>query len=181
MALEQERFYTEEEYEALENEGLIEYDNGHIIYMTPPSRVHSDISLDIASTIRTYLNGKPCKVYHAPFNVRLKLSSGIKRVEPDISIICDKSKLTSKGCEGAPDFIIEIVSPSNKMHDYATKFNWYREAGVKEYWIINPDNKTILVYIFSKDDVANYTFNDNVPISIFDNDLVIDFRNIDMT
>lgn len=181
MALEQEKFYTEEEYEALESEGLIEYDSGRIIYMTPPSRVHSDISLDIASTIRTYLNGKSCKVYHAPFDVRLKLSNGIKRAEPDIAVICDRNKLTPKGCEGAPDFVIEITSPSNKMHDYATKLSWYKEAGVKEYWIVDPGKQTILVYIFTKDDITSYTFNDNVPVSVFDNDLVIDFKKIDLT
>lgn len=181
MGLKLEKLYTEEEYELLDHEGLIEYDNGKIIYMTPPLRIHQKISGQIFRKIGNYLDGKTCEVYAAPFNVRFKISSGIKRTEPDISVICDKSKLTLKGCDGAPDLIIEVVSPSNKMHDYKTKLSWYSEAGVKEYWIVDSDKQKILVYIFGQDEIYYYTFNDNVPLGIFNNDVSIDFNLIDLT
>ena len=116
----------------------------------------------------------------APFNVRLRLNDGIKRVEPDISIICDKSKLTEKGCEGAPDLIVEVVSPSNRMHDYLTKVNWYKQSGVKEYWIVDHIRKQILVYDFMKDDVIQHTFNDSIIVGIWDEGFEIDFKSIEI-
>ena len=179
MALKKEKFYTEEEYELFENDGLTEYINGSIIAMAPPSRIHQHLLMEISFRIRGYLTGKSCSIYPAPFDVRLELESGVKRLEPDISVICDKSKLTPKGCTGAPDFIIEIASPSYILHDYISKANWYREAGVKEYWIVNPMLQKITVYIFDKDMVGEYSFTDSVPVSLF-GDFSIDFSQIDL-
>jgi len=101
--------------------------------------------------------------------------------EPDISVICDRNKLTDKGCSGAPDWIIEITSPSNSSHDYITKLYKYKAAGVREYWIVNPERQMITVYLFKETDTfpQNYGFTDKIKVSIYDN-LVIDFSELNI-
>jgi len=101
--------------------------------------------------------------------------------EPDISVICDPSKLDSKGCDGAPDWIVEIVSPSTSSHDYITKLSKYKKAGVREYWIVNPLRQIITVYLFNETDIfqQTYDFKDKIRVSIL-NDLVIDFCELDI-
>ena len=99
-------------------------------------------------------------------------------MEPDVSIICDPNKLNDKGCLGAPDFIAEVVSPASKRMDYLIKLFKYRSAGVREYWIINPENRTIQTYYFDEnDDFEAYTFEDSVPVRIYE-DLKICLANI---
>ncbi len=100
-------------------------------------------------------------------------------VEPDISVICDPDKLTDQGCAGAPDWIVEIVSPSNSSHDYIRKLNLYADAGVREYWIVNPIKETIFVYHLeeTKFEAAAYTFQDKIKVNIYD-DLWIDFTEL---
>ena len=98
-------------------------------------------------------------------------------VEPDISVICDKSKLTEQGCVGAPDWIIEIVSPSSKQMDYLTKLLKYRSSGVREYWIVDPLKNHIIVHNFEADTMEDYTFSDSVKTSIYE-DLAINFAEI---
>lgn len=117
------------------------------------------------------------QLYHSPFAVQLENEKDTV-VEPDISVICDMDKLTDKGCKGAPDWIIEIVSPSNFKYDYIIKLALYAEAGVREYWIVDLEQKRILVYRLELDAVVNmYTFNDSIPVGIFEN-LSIDFEGI---
>ena len=89
-------------------------------------------------------------------------------VEPDISVVCDPSKLDDKGCHGAPDWIIEVVSPSSKRMDYFIKLFKYRTAGVREYWIVDPDKHMTMVYEFEKDKAEPYNFDENVPVGIFE-------------
>ena len=89
-------------------------------------------------------------------------------MEPDISVICDLSKLDDKGCHGAPDWVIEIVSPSSKPRDYMTKLFKYRTAGVREYWIVDPDKQMVMVYGFEKDMVEQYDFGEDVPVGIYE-------------
>ena len=111
-------------------------------------------------------NGK-CEVYPAPFAVFLN-KDDLTYVEPDVSVICDPSKLNDKGCNGAPDWIIEIVSPSSKRMDYLTKLLKYRTAGVREYWIVNPMQKQISTYFFGEQENADqYSFDDDVPVGIY--------------
>ena len=94
-------------------------------------------------------------------------------VQPDISVICDKSKITERGCDGAPDLVIEIVS-NNAAHDYIRKLNIYHEYGVREYWIVDPKRETVSVYIFDEDfAVMQYRFSDSVPVGIYDGELTI--------
>lgn len=180
MAIQKEKFYTETEYENFENDGICEYSNGFIIAMAPPTRIHQKVSGEISRIIGNYLSGKPCEIYQAPFEVRLELHDGIKRLQPDISVICDKSKLTPKGCTGAPDLIIEIASPSYILYDYVTKASWYRDAGVREYWIVNPMTSKITVFNYELETMEEFSFVDILRVGIF-KDLEIDFGKIDLS
>lgn len=180
MPLPKKKYYTEEEYEAYENDGLTEYNSGEIIAMAPPSRIHQQISFEVSRIIGNFLQGKPCRVYTAPFEIRLELQDGVKRLQPDISVVCDKSKLTEKGCTGAPDFIIEIVSPGNVIYDYTAKAAWYRQAGVKEYWIVNPMTRKITVIKYEFDSLQEYTFENTIPAYALSG-FSIDFSRIDLS
>lgn len=150
-----------------------------------PSRVHQEILVEILNQIANYLNGKPCKVYPAPFCVRLdneKNDYDIKNVvEPDITIVCDRSKLDEKGCKGSPDMIVEILSPSTGKNDRFFKFNKYEKAGVKEYWVVEPDQKLISVFLLQSSGRYGrpemYTEQDRIRVSIFP-DLEIDLKSV---
>ena len=126
-----------------ENE-RIEIINGEAVMMAPPSRTHQKISGELFRQIANFLEGKKCEVYAAPFAVRLFEKDGDTPedvdtiVEPDISVVCDHNKLDKHGCKGAPDLVMEILSPSTMRHDRFTKFNLYQRAGVREYWIVDP-------------------------------------------
>lgn len=174
------RIYTEEDYYSLPENIRAELIDGQIYYQAAPSREHQKILMHVAKTIANYIDtkGGSCEVYPAPFAVKLQADKNTI-VEPDISVICDCNKLTDKGCTGAPDWIIEIVSPGNSSHDYITKLNLYADAGVREYWIINPTKKSIYVYDLeeTKFETAAYTFQDKIKVNIY-HDLWIDFREI---
>jgi len=175
--------YTCNDYYNLSDDKRAELFEGILVYnMSPPNRKHQEISGEIYNEIKNYIKGKKgnCKIYTAPFSVRLSEENNTI-VEPDISVICDTSKLDDIGCNGAPDFIAEIVSPSNISHDYITKLMLYEKYGVREYWIINPIKETILVYHFENDiSPESYTFDDTINIGIF-KDLSIDFSEIKKT
>ncbi|MCL1823052.1 MAG: Uma2 family endonuclease [Oscillospiraceae bacterium] len=107
--------------------------------ISAPSPVHQGISGELHRQFANFLHGKPCKVFHAPFDVRLN-AKGDKDdnvVQPDLLVICDKTKIDDKGCNGAPDLVVEIVSPSSSKHDRFIKFQKYQNAGVREYWIVD--------------------------------------------
>lgn len=144
--------------------------DGTIYNMAPHNRIHQDILLELCAEIRNYIKGKngDCKVYPAPFAVFLN-NDNKTYVEPDISVICDKNKLDDKGCNGAPDWIIEIISPSTKRMDYGIKLFKYRTAGVREYWIVNPSTKTVNVYDLEYDKLTDlYDFDTDIPVCIYD-------------
>lgn len=178
MAFVQERTYTINDIYALPDGKRAELIDGNIYYMAPPKRSHQKIVMELSYLIRNYIgkNNGDCEVYPSPFAVFLN-DNGKTYVEPDISVICDKNKLTDKGCNGAPDWIIEIVSPSSKRMDYSVKLFKYRSSGVQEYWIVDPEKNRITVYYFSDDDVIEYTFSDKVKVYIY-NDFEIDFSKI---
>ena len=125
--------------------------NGEVVMMAPPSRAHQRISFEISRQIGNYLEGKRCEIYPSPFAVRLFERDGDRpedvdtMVEPDISIICDQSKLDDRGCKGAPDMVLEVLSPSTQRHDQLVKLALYQRAGVREYWIVDPMNETVRV------------------------------------
>ena len=135
-----------------ENE-RIEIINGEALMMAPPSRVHQEISGEIFRQLANYLEGKKCRVYAAPFAVRLferdvEAPEDVDTmVEPDISVVCDKNKLDKNGCKGAPDMVIEILSPSTLRHDRLVKLGLYQRAGVREYWIVDPENRAVQVFL----------------------------------
>ena len=168
-ALRKEEIYTVDDIYALPEGERAELIDGKIYYMAPPSRAHQDIIFSLSRKIADYIDSKNggCKVYLAPFAVFLN-EDDKNYVEPDISIICDSNKLNDKGCVGAPDWIIEIVSPSSKQTDYYKKLFKYRTAGVREYWVADPDRKIVTVYNFEHDTMEEYPFGEEVPAGIYE-------------
>lgn len=168
-ALKREEVYTIENIYALPDGEHAELIDGQIYYMSPPSWSHQRISRKLHQKIANYIdsNNGQCETLAAPFAVFLN-EDDINYVEPDISVICDLSKLDDKGCHGAPDWIIEIVSPSSKSRDYMTKLFKYRTAGVREYWIVDPEKQMVTVYGYEKDTVEQYNFGEDVPVGIYE-------------
>lgn len=127
--------------------------DGRAVMMAPPSRVHQAISGELFRQLANYLEGKKCRVYHAPFAVRLFEQDGDTpedvdtMVEPDISVVCDLDKLDKYGCKGAPSMVAEIISPSTRRHDRLVKLNLYQRAGIREYWIVDPDTRSVQVFL----------------------------------
>ena len=157
-----------------------------IAYMqAAPTPIHQEILVGLIVQFHHYLSGKPCKVYPAPFCVRLikgdeKKNEDIKKVvEPDISIVCDKSIIDEKGCNGDPDMIVEIISPSSIKMDRLIKFNKYEKAGVREYWIVEPEGKLVSVFVLQADQRYGrpeiYTEDDKIKVSILP-DLIVDLK-----
>ena len=180
MPLLKEEAYTIDDIYALPDGERAELIDCRMYMMAPPSRKYQRISTRLVSIIDRYIEehkGK-CEVYAAPFAVYLDERSNTY-VEPDISVICDPDKLDDRGCKGAPDWIIEIVSPASKRMDYYTKLFKYRTAGVREYWIIDAVKNQIFVYDFEKGDTEQYTLQDSVKAGIYE-DLVIDFSKLDI-
>ena len=181
MPLLKEEVYTIDDIYALPDGERAELIDGRMYIMAPLSRKHQRISIRLVSIIDRYIEehkGK-CEVYAAPFAVYLDERSNTY-VEPDISVICDPDKLDDRGCKGAPDWIIEIVSPASKKMDYLLKLLKYRFAGVKEYWIVDPEKNRVIVYNFTGDESVNdYTLQDFVKVGIYE-DFVIDFGSMEL-
>jgi Uma2 family endonuclease len=150
--------YTYADYLLWQFKDRVEIIKGKIFKMSPaPSRSHQEISMTVTLILAKFLKNQPCKLYAAPFDVRLinfKESTKDNQinsvVQPDLCVVCDKSKLDDKGCIGAPDLIIEILSPGNSNREMTIKFDLYEENGVKEYWIVNQSEKTILIYVLKE-------------------------------
>lgn len=174
--------FTEEDYYRLPEDVRAELIYGQFYAMSSPNRMHQEILNFLSTEINIYLRSKggPCKIYPAPFAVKL-FDDSKTVVEPDISVICDPNKLTDRGCTGAPDWIIEIVSPSNPRHDYVRKLGLYTDAGVREYWIVDPVQRSIHVYLLEEDlfKITIYTLEDKIKTGIYDN-LWIDFKDLDL-
>lgn len=180
--LAQEKIYTIDDIYNLTEGSRAELIDGQIYFMAPPNRRHQEILSFLHAAIYNYITQKngECKVYPAPFAVFL-CADDSKYLEPDISVICDKDKLDDRGCKGAPDWVIEIVSPGSRLMDYYIKLSLYHSAGVKEYWIADPMKQTILVYDMEHNLApAIYSFADNIKVNIY-NDLWIDFRKLDLS
>ena len=158
LPAEKER-YTFADVLTRDEDDRIELIDGEIFMMAPPSRIHQKVSVAISSQLYNFLEGKKCEVYPAPFGVRLFEQEGDRPedvdtlVEPDISVVCDTSKLDHHGCKGAPDLVVEILFPSTQRHDRLVKLRLYQRAGVREYWIVDPDARTVQVML--RDDDGN--------------------------
>jgi Uma2 family endonuclease len=152
LPVEKER-YTFADCLTWDEQERFEIINGEAFMLASPSRVHQEVSGELFRQLANFLEGKRCKVYPAPFAVRLfekeedDPENVDTMVEPDICVVCDKTKLDDHGCKGAPDLVIEILSPSSRRHDRLVKLGLYQQAGVREYWIVNPDDRTIQVFL----------------------------------
>jgi Uma2 family endonuclease len=182
--------YTYADYLTWLDDKRRELINGFVKLMTPaPSRNHQRISTNLVSVWWNFLRDKPCEVYHAPSDVRF-LSKGSGKsdkaidtvVQPDIYVVCDLSKLDDKGCLGAPDLIVEIISPKNVRRDVKEKFDVYQEHGVREYWIVNPEAEYVSVFLL--DETRKYQLkgmyagNDKIPVNIFDGKFEVDLTDV---
>jgi Uma2 family endonuclease len=175
--------YTYREYREWDDTERWELIDGHAYNMTlAPSRVHQEICGELFRQFANFLTDKACRVYSAPFDVRLPEGNEadddiVTVVQPDLSIVCDRTKLDDKGCKGSPDLIIEVISPSTARKDLKEKLPLYEKAGVREYWIVDQAAKTVMVFRqnestgFGRPDI--YTEEDRIEVGIFP-DLIID-------
>lgn len=152
MPLPQKKIYTSDDYRNLPDGFRAELIDGHFYDLATPGRLHQELVIELAATIRQHIkdNKGDCKVYPAPFSVNLDADDK-NWVEPDISVICDRNKLTDHGCSGAPDLIVEVVSPSSRKMDYSTKNFLYSDASVREYWIVDPEKNFTTIYYLEQD------------------------------
>jgi Uma2 family endonuclease len=166
----EKRTYTIEDIYALPDGVRAELIDGEICYMATPTRTHQKLAGEMYFAVNSYIrsHGGECEVYIPPYAVFLNADDSIY-VEPDLTVICDRSKSEERGCVGAPDWIIEVVSPSSKRMDYAVKLFKYRSAGVREYWIINSEKRIVMVYSWNHEheSVDMYSFEDEIPAGIF--------------
>ena len=146
--------FTPEDYWNLREGRRAELIHGQLYDMAPPSRMHQKLISQFTLVLGQYIRDHhgTCEVYPAPFAVNLDAEDK-DWVEPDISVICDTSKLDDRGCNGAPDLVVEVVSPSSRKMDYFRKNALYSESGVLEYWIVDPDRKRTTIYRYQHDDV----------------------------
>lgn len=167
--LRREKEYTVEDIYALPDGQRAELIDGQIYYMASPSLTHQRMLARLSRIISNYIEGNngKCELLPAPFAVFLN-EDDKNYLEPDISVICDISKLKEDGCHGAPDWVIEIVSPNSKPKDYMIKLFKYRTAGVREYWIVDPLKQMVSVYGFEKNTVEHYSFGEDVPVGIYE-------------
>lgn len=170
---------TLEQYEALPEGSRAEVFNGVLYNMAGVLRTHQSILLELSSLLLSYVKQKKgtCFVLPAPFDVKLS-DHPLTIVQPDLMVVCDKNKLSENRCNGAPDFIIEIVSPGNPADDYIRKLYYYESAGVREYWIVDFHRKTVTVNYFEENLLnIQYSFDSTVKVNIYD-DLYINFLEI---
>lgn len=167
-----------------DKEARYELIDGRIYMMASPNVGHQDIAGFIYAKLRNYLNGKKCRAFIAALDVVLfeKESSKDKSqnvFQPDVFVVCDPKKIAEDRIYGAPDLVIEVVSPSNKEHDYFKKLQVYMKYGVREYWIVDPTTQEIFVKINGQDEVAEYSFDDKIKVGIFDEeDFYVDFKEL---
>lgn len=140
-----------------EEDGQMELLSGQVVMMAPPLRSHQEVSGELFRQLANFLEGKRCRVYAAPFAVRLFEKEGDAPedvdtvVEPDITVVCDTGKLDKYGCKGAPELVIEVLSPSTRRHDRLVKLELYQRAGVAEYWLVDPENQSVQVLLLGKE------------------------------
>ena len=190
LKLDLNKRYTYADYLTWKDDKRRELFDGFIKLMTPaPSRRHQGLSANLTRIIGNFLYQKECKMYYAPSDVRFPKDKKDKNdkaistvVQPDIYVVCDLSKLDDRGCLGAPDLIIEIVSPSNTRRDAKDKFEIYQHYGVREYWMVNPVEEYVNVFLLDENGkyqvVGVYADEEKIPVNIFNGELVIDLKEV---
>ena len=168
-AASEQKSYTVDDIEALPEGERAELIDGQIYYMASPNTRHQRLVGDFFYKIKQYIESKngDCEVFPAPFAVYINKDKN-NYVEPDISVICDKDKINDKGCNGAPDWIIEVVSHGSRTMDYYRKLMKYSNAGVREYWIVDPEKEIVTVYDVVNEDMTEYSFGDEIPVGIYE-------------
>ena len=171
---------TLDDYYALSDDIRTELIDGEFYDMSSPTNPHQIITQKIWKCFDDFIekNNGDCLAIISPFDVRIK-NDNYNIVQPDVMIICDKEKITKKRAEGAPDLIVEVVSPSSLALDRIRKLNLYLDSGVREYWIVDPINDEILIYRFEDSVVpVRYSFKDKVPVGIYEDKCIVDFKPI---
>lgn len=182
MALAKETLKTIADIEALPEETKAELIDGHIFFDTAPTVIHQNIVSFLHGTIWGYIRSKggKCRVFPSPFDVQLSADDIYNLVQPDITVVCDRNKLSGgKRCVGVPDWVIEVVSPSTKAQDYLIKLNKYQTAGVREYWIVDPIKKRVAMYNFELSNYDECYFHESANVGIYP-DLVINFAEMEL-
>ena len=172
--------FTLDDYYAMPEDTRVELIDGVLYEMLAPTTIHQDFGFQIAYRLQEYIkkNMGKCWVAVAPVDVQLNCDNRTM-VEPDVIVVCNRDKIIRRCVYGAPDFIVEVLSPSTKKKDLSIKLNKYTEAGVKEYWLVDPDAKRVMVYRFEEDVVLNiYGFDSKVPVGIFDGKCEINFAEL---
>jgi len=163
--------YTYSDYLKWDDDKRRELIDGIPYLMAGPNRRHQSISRSLLVLLANFLEGKSCEVYHAPFDVRLNADTFDNTVvQPDLVIVCDHSILDDAGCKGVPDMVVEILSPSTANYDKTTKFKTYLRAGIKEYWIVDPETQTLAVHILNNDNYITrvYTDEETTPVHVLE-------------
>lgn len=169
MSVEEKKIYTSEDYWKNGDKERAELIYGDLVAMAPPSLTHQRIVHHLSRVIGQYIvdNKGECQILQAPFAVNIDAKDE-NWVEPDVFVVCDRSKLTERACVGAPDLVIEVVSPSSRRMDYAVKMQLYLDSGVREYWIVDPSKKITLVFRFGSDiSPAITSFDKELSVGIF--------------
>lgn len=184
--LDPEGSYTYADYLLWRFQERVELIRGRLFRMSPaPNVLHQQISREVSRILFNFFHENPCQVFAAPFDVRLpvgrKKGEDTTVVQPDLCVICDPAKLDEHGCAGAPDLVVEILSPGNSTREMREKYRVYEEAGVREYWIVNPAEKLALVYVLNESGIfiglAPVTVEDPLQSSVFP-DLAIDLKEV---
>jgi Uma2 family endonuclease len=157
--------YTYEDWLSWDEEVRAELIDGEVYMMATPSIEHQRISREMSAQLYNFLKGKTCEVLYAPVGVRLPAHEDTV-LEPDIIVVCDPSKLEGHVCNGAPDFLGEILSPSTARHDRMVKFDLYRRGGVREYWIVDPETKTVQACTLQNGVYVTHMYSDAAPVSV---------------
>jgi Uma2 family endonuclease len=190
LKLDLKKRYTYADYLTWMDDVRRELYDGFIKLMTPaPSSRHQEISFNLSGIFRNFILKMKCKGFAAPSDVRFpkdKTKLGDQQVytvlQPDLYIVCDLSKIDARGCLGAPDLIIEIISPKNPKRDLKDKFEIYQQHGVREYWIVNPNDENVNVFVLDEKGkyqlVGMYAEDDKIPVNIFDGDLKVDLTEV---
>ena len=171
---------TLDDYLALPEGTRIELIDGKFYDMAAPTTIHQSIGFEICYLFKNYVskNGGKCVPFIAPTDVQLDCDNRTM-VQPDVLVVCDRNKITRARIVGAPDLVVEVISPTNMVTDVMIKLFKYKNAGVREYWIVYPDEKRVTVFDFEKDiGPKDYSFEDTIPVAIWDGDCKIDFSYI---
>ena len=170
-ALRDDKRYTYEDYCSWDDDKRYELIDGVVWLMSAPLSAHQIICKGIFRQLDSFLIAKSCEAFYAPFDVRLNPDGADDTVvQPDIFVVCDLSKIDRRGLRGAPEMIVEILSPSTASYDRVTKFNKYLEAGVREYWIVDPDSKTVTACVLKDGNYVTraYAEADDAPVTVLE-------------